>query len=319
MSPESALSEEQVAHCIQLCLSEDEVPDEELRTLNDLMKTNSDKAKDIAVRILDENMIRNWFRSEADTVFINEVQKRLNIRFRDSEFISAVMTKVHEGLDATVGDGGDSVVKDEVKSVSMLKYILVPIVAFIAYVGLFHSDQIKTFFVDADSFIMTVDDFKGQPTVISENKRKTALLKMVIRPGDTLNTGTGQSMKLKYPDHTGIEVRENSNAVIVESESRKEIQLLRGGLKISTTPQHEPMTIHTTFGIIKIKEGMAEISLSETSDAVQVLSGSVIIEHATSDIVKNATPGKSFSLSNEGMEEVTAITDKKEKRELTNE
>ena len=45
MSPESALSEEQVAHCIQLCLSEDEVPDEELRTLNDLMKPTAIKQK----------------------------------------------------------------------------------------------------------------------------------------------------------------------------------------------------------------------------------------------------------------------------------
>ena len=319
MTPEAALSEEQVAHYIQLCLSEEDVPDEELQTLNDIMKTNSSKAKDIAVRILDENMIRNWFRSEADTVFINEVQKRLNIRFRDSEFISAVMTKVHEGLDASEGEGGEAVVNHEVKSVSMFKYILVPIIAFIAYVTLFHSDFIKAFFVDADSFYMTVDDLHGQPTVLSEDKRKTALLKMIVRPGDTINTGLKHELKLKYPDHTLVEVKENSNAVIVNSESKKEIQLLRGALKLSVTPQPSPVTVHTTFGIIKISEGMAIITLSEDNDLIEILSGSVILEHSSMDVVKNATPGQKFSITNEGMEEVKTEKIKKETRELSNE
>lgn len=209
MSSEAALSEEKVAHYIQLCLSEEEVPDEELQSLNELMKTNSSKAKEVAVRILDENMIRNWFRSEADTVFINEVQKRLKLRFQDSEFISAVMSKVHEGLeDVATGEGGAATAKDELKSVSMLKYILVPIIAFIAYVGIFNSDFIKAFFANEDSFIMTVEDLRGKPTVLNNDKRKTALLKMIVQPGDTLNTGSGQVQdknwddSLYFPDQT---------------------------------------------------------------------------------------------------------------------
>ena len=322
MSPESALSEEQVAHCIQLCLSEEEVPDEELKTLNDLMNTNSDKAKDIALRILDENMIRSWFRSEADTVFINEVQKRLNIRFQDNEFISAVMSKVHEGLeDVATGESGVATDPDEVKSVSMLKYILVPIIAFVAYVGLFHSDFIKAFFVDEDSFTMTVDDLKGKPTVLNNDKRKTALLKMVVHPGDTLNTGNAQELKLKYPDYSSLEIMDNTSALVVKSESRKELQLLRGSCKVSIVKQSAgaPMTIHTSFAVIKITEGMAKIALSDTNDFIEVLSGEAVIEHVSANIVKNATPGQKFTISNEGVIDASLAKIKEETRELSNE
>lgn len=317
-----ALSEEKVAHCIQLCLSEEEVPDEELQSLNELMKSNSSKAKEIAVRILDENMIRSWFRSEADTVFINEVQKRLKLRFQDSEFISAVMSKVHEGLeDVTSGEAGQSVVKDEVKSVSMLKYILVPVIAFIAYAGLFHSDFIKAFFANEDSFLMTVDDLRGKPTVLNDDKRKTALMKMIIHPGDTLNTGNDQELKLKYPDYSTIEVKDNSSALIVKSKTKKEIQLLRGSLKVSAVKQNAktPMTIHTSFALIKITEGMAGIALSDTSDFIEVLSGSVLIEHASANISKSAGPGQKFAVSSEGVTEIDLTKIKEETRELSNE
>lgn len=317
----NALTEEQVAHYIQLCLSEEEVPDEELKTLNEIMNTNSESAKEIALRLLDENMIRNWFRSEADTVFINEVQKRLNIRFRDSEFISAVMLKVHEGLDASVGEAGESAVPDEVKSVSMIKYIFVPIIALIAYVALFQSDFIKAFFVDEDSFIMTVNDLRGRPTVISEDKRKTVLLKMIINPGDTLNTGTGQELKLKYPDHCGVEIFQNSNAIIVKSESKKEIQMLRGSLKVSVIPQQQktPFTIHTTFGTIKIVEGMAKITISDDLDIIETQSGQVIIEHASNGSTQTAKPGQVFTINATVLAEKENDKLKNETRELTNE
>ncbi|MCM8529385.1 MAG: FecR family protein [Lentisphaeraceae bacterium] len=321
MSPEAALSEEQVAHYIQLCLSEEEVPDEELQTLNEIMNSSSVKAKEIALRLLDENMIRNWFRSEADTVFINEVQKRLNIRFRDSEFISAVMLKVHEGLDASVGEAGESVVPDEVKSVSMIKYIFVPIIALIVYVGLFQSDFIKAFFVNEDSFIMTVDDLRGKPTVLSEDKRKTVLLKMIISPGDTLNTGTDHELKLKYPDHTAVEIFENSNAQIVKSDSKKEIQMLRGSLKASVIPQQQkaPFTVHTTFGTIRIVEGMAKISISDDLDIIETQSGEVLIEHASNGATQKAKPGQVFALSVNGLENKEISKVKNETRELSNE
>ncbi|MCM8539172.1 MAG: FecR family protein [Lentisphaeraceae bacterium] len=321
MSPDAALSEEQVAHYIQLCLSEEEVPDEELKTLNEIMSTNSESAKEIALRLLDENMIRNWFRSEADTVFINEVQKRLNIRFRDSEFISAVMMKVHEGLDASVGEAGESVIPDEVKSESMIKYIFVPIIALIAYVAFFQSDFIKAFFVNEDSFIMTVDDLRGKPTVISEDQRKTVLLKMIIAPGDTLSTGTSHELKLKYPDRSAVEIYENSNALIVKSESKKEIQMLRGSLKVSVIPQSEktPFTIHTTFGTIKIVEGMAKISISDDKDVIETQSGQVFIEHASNGTTQTAKPGQVFTLSVTGLEDKELSKLKKETRELTNE
>ena len=317
-----ALSEEKVAHCIQLCLSEEEVPDEELQSLNELMKSNSNKAREIAVRILDENMIRNWFRSEADTVFINEVQKRLKLRFQDSEFISAVMSKVHEGLeDVATGEGGAAAAKDEVKSVSMIKYIFVPIIALAVYVGIFNSDFIKAFFTDEDSFLMTVDDLRGKPTVLNNDKRKTALLKMIVRPGDTLNTGNSQELKLKYPDYSSVEVKDNTSAMVVKSDSRKELQLLRGTLKVSAVKQDakSPFTIHTSFGIIKITEGMALISLSDTQDFIEVLSGTAVIEHNTANINKSAGPGQKFTISNDGVVEAGLAKIKEETRELNNE
>ena len=89
---DTQISEEEISHFIQLCLSDEDVPEDDLKTIESIMESESSRAKDIALRLLDESMIRSWFRSEADTVFINEVQKRLNIRFKDREFIEAVMS-----------------------------------------------------------------------------------------------------------------------------------------------------------------------------------------------------------------------------------
>ena len=115
---ETQISEEEITHFIQLCLSDEDVPEEDLKTIENIMESESTRAKDIALRLLDESMIRSWFRSEADTVFINEVQKRLNIRFKDREFIEAVMSKVEEGMHSnpTEGETGESVAKEEIKS-----------------------------------------------------------------------------------------------------------------------------------------------------------------------------------------------------------
>jgi len=144
---------------------------------------------------------------------------------------------------------------------------------------------------------------------------------MIVRPGDTLNTGNGQELKLKYPDYSSVEVKDNTSALIVKSETKKEIQLLRGSLKVGIVKQDAkaPMTIHTSFAVIKITEGMAVVSLSDTQDFIEVLSGEAVIEHASANIIKNAGPGQKFTISNEGIVESGLAKIKEETRELNNE
>ena len=182
MNNNDPLDEEQISTFIQLCLSENDVPDEELKQLEKIMDSDSTRAREIALRLLDENMIRSWFRSEADSSFINEVQKRLNIRFHDKEFIDAVMSKVEDGISkSSIGEAGVSHAKEEIKPISMLKYIFVPLAAVLIYLGLFHFDFIKSIFRDAESHMMTVQQLEGRPTLISANKRKNVIRKMIIK------------------------------------------------------------------------------------------------------------------------------------------
>ena len=71
---EQEFTDDKLERFIQACISEQDVPEDDLETLEGIMQTQSQKAKDIAMRLLDESMIRSWFRSQADTSFINEVQ-----------------------------------------------------------------------------------------------------------------------------------------------------------------------------------------------------------------------------------------------------
>ena len=97
--------------------------------------------------------------------------------------------------------------------------------------------------------------------------------------------------------------------------------MLRGSLKVSVIPQSEktPFTIHTTFGTIKIVEGMAKISISDDKDVIETQSGQVFIEHASSGTTQTAKPGQVFTLSVAGLEDKELSKLKKENRELTNE
>jgi hypothetical protein len=297
---ESNLTEDEMSRFIQLCLSDDDVPESELQTLEDIMKTEGARAKEVALRLMDERMIRSWFRSEADTCFISEVQKRLNIRFKDREFIEAVMSKVEEGIiTSSVGDAGKEVVKQEIKSVSILKYIFVPFLAAVIYVGVFRTDFIKAFFIDAESFMMTVQDMDGQPAIISGEKRKTVILKMLIKPGDTLNTGSQETMTLRYPDHTSVEVLANSNLILVKSTASKEILFLQGSIKLNVLLQAEgsPFTVQTRYGSVRINTGVVNIFLRDGKDFIEVLGGSVVVEQAGGENSKKVLAGQNVTVS----------------------
>ena len=307
------LSEDEISRFIQVCLSDDDVPEDELATLEGIMQTESQRAKDIALRLLDESMIRSWFRSEADTVFINEVQKRLDIRFKDREFIEAVMSKVEEGISSsTPGEAGEAVVKEEIKSVSMMKYILAPIIAAVLYLCIFQMDFIKAFFRDAESFMMTVEDISGQPNVISQGKRKTVVLKMLIKPGDTLNTGSKEKVILKYPDQTTVELGPDTNVILVESGVVKELQHLSGKLKLSVHPQGEktPFTVHSNNADVRISEGITSISVQDKEDLIEVLSGSVIIGQPGMGNNQQFSAGRKVSVSKDNIHVLSGEKDK---------
>jgi hypothetical protein len=312
---EASLTEDEMGRFIQVCLSDDDVPESELKTLEDIMKTESTRAKEIALRLIDENMIRSWFRSEADTYFISEVQKRLKIRFKDREFIEAVMSKVEAGINSsTAGEAGKEVIKQEIKSVSILKYIFVPLLAAVIYASVFHIDFIKAFFVDAESFMMTVQDMDGQPSVISDEKRKSVVLKMLIKPGDTLNTGSKETMTLRYPDHTNIEILGNSNLILVKSTTSKKLLFLQGSIKLNVLPQPEgaPFMLQTRYANVRISGGITSISLRDGKDLIEVFSGSLVVEHSNGHS-QQVLAGQDVSISEQDI--VVVERESKRKRE----
>jgi hypothetical protein len=300
---DAPINEEHMEHYIHLCLSEQDVPEEELDQLEEIMNTHSQKAKDIALRLLDESMIRSWFRSQADISFINEVQRRLNLRFQDQDFVKAVMHRVKESIDATNGQTGATLHHEQVKSVSILKYIIAPLCAAILYVAFVHHEAVLNFFTDSDSFFMTVDDMNGRPGVISEGKNKDVILKMVIRPGDTLSTNSSDILKMRYPDNSQIDLHANTIAVVVDAGSRKELQLLRGSIQSTITPQNDeaPLTIKVSFAEIQTVSGKNYIQLKDGLATVKVLDGSAKIDHPGSDRVVKLQAGETAIIDGSGI------------------
>ena len=297
------LTQEKLEQFIQACISEQDVPEHDLQTLEEIMSTQSQKAKEVAMRLLDESMIRSWFRSQADTSFISEVQRRLNIRFQDQEFIQAVMHRVKENIDAKEGAPGATLHKDPVKSVSMLRYILVPLCAALLYISLVHHETIMNFFSDSESTLMTVEDFNGQPTVISSGKSKGTILKQIIRPGDTLNTEKNESFKLRYPDESVLEIHQNSSLVIVDSSSQKTLQILRGTLKASIKEQKNPLpfSVKTSYGDLLVIYGEILMQLTDNSTTIKVLKDSAIFIHPASDKTIKVSSGQTAEIDNSGI------------------
>ncbi|MCH2208757.1 MAG: FecR family protein [Lentisphaerales bacterium] len=296
-------TQEKLEQFIQACISEQDVPESDLQTLEEIMSSQSQKAKEVAMRLLDESMIRSWFRSQADSSFINEVQRRLNIRFQDQEFIQAVMHRVKENIDANEGDPGATLHKDPVKSVSMLRYILVPLCAALLYISFVHHETIMNFFSDSESTLMTVEDFNGQPTVISSGKSKGTILKQIIRPGDTLNTEKNQTFKLRYPDESTLEIHQSSSLVAVDNNSQKTLQILRGTLKASIKKQKEslPFSVKTSFGELLVIYGDVLMQLTEDSTTVKVLKNNATFIHPATDKTVKIRLGQTAEIDNSGI------------------
>lgn len=296
-------TQEKLEQFIQACISEQDVPESDLQTLEEIMSSQSQKAKEVAMRLLDESMIRSWFRSQADSSFINEVQRRLNIRFQDQEFIQAVMHRVKENIDANEGAPGATLHKDPVKSVSILRYILVPLCAALLYISFVHHETIMNFLSDSESTLMTVEDFNGQPTVISAGKSKSTILKQIIRPGDTLNTEKNQTFKLRYPDESILEIHQNSSLVVVDNSSQKTLQILRGTLKASIKEQNEalPFSVKTPYGELMVINGELLMQLTEDSTTVKVLKNYATFVHPGSDKIIKVRSGQTAEVDNTGV------------------
>lgn len=312
MAIEQEFPQEKLERFIQACLSEEDVPENDLETLESIMTTQSQKAKDVALRLLDESMIRSWFRSQADSSFINEVQRRLNIRFQDQDFIQAVMHRVKENIDSTEGDPGATLHKDPIKSVSMLRYIVVPLFAALLYISFVHHETIRNFFSDSESAIMTVDDFRGQPGIISSGKSKSAILKQIIRPGDTLNTEKNETLKLRYPDESVLEVHQSSSLVIVDSGAQKTLQILRGTLKAIINEQHEdsPLVIKTSYGDLQIVNASILMQTHDDSATLKVLTNSAFFLHPGTDKTVKVRQGQTAIVDSSGIQILDKIKNK---------
>ena len=304
MATDTEFSDDKLEAFIQACLSEQDVPEADLKTLENLMATQSSKAQKIAMRLLDESMIRSWFRSQADTSFINEVQRRLDLRFQDQEFIQAVMHRVKNNVDSAEGTPGATLHKDSVKSVSMLRYILVPFCAALLYIGLVHNEALMEFFSDSERFMLTVEAYEGKPEIISAGKNQHAILKMIIRPGDTLNTDKLESLILKYPDESLLQIPEHSSFVIVNSQTQKSLQLLRGTIHAIIKKQNEqtPFVIKTSFGDVNLIHGELSIEIKDDSLTIKALKNSVDFYHAVSNQTIKIRQQQTVLVNNHGTE-----------------
>ena len=175
----------------------------------------------------------------------------------------------------------------------MLKYILVPLAAALIYAGVFQLDFIKTYFHDAESYMMTVQTLEGRPTLISSNQRKNVILKMLVKPGDTLNTAFKEKIILKYPDQTALTLEADTSLMLMESTDTKELQFLRGILQIDTEVQSEEavLTVHTALTDIKIVQGSCRISLRGDKELIHVISGFIIIRNTSQGVEQKVTGG----------------------------
>ncbi len=268
---------------IQACLLQDEVPDADLKALEAMLRTNSDMAKALALRLLDDRLIRNWFRSEADPSFIDQVRRRLELHFDDPAFVAAAMGRIQDAVLAGEGTPGATVRKAAVSRYSAAKYLLVPLIAAVLYVVLAHGHHIVAWFHDTTNEVMTVEDFAGAPKVVTAEKEKDVIRKLLVHPGATLVTAKDESISLGYPDESRLDLGSQSELALGMEPGRKRLELLTGRLELSIAgqPKDTPLLLATPHGEVLIAGGRVRITSAADVDRVTVVEGTVQVRKLT--------------------------------------
>lgn len=273
MAEPEHLSDNDAERYIQACLSQDDVPEEDLEALEKLLEKDNEKAKEIALRLIDESMMRSWFRSEEDISFVDVVQQRLQLRFNDPSFVTAAMDKIHDNMDAIPGTPGETI-KQEPETKLQAWYLIIPIGAALIYFLLAYHGQLRNL-IFGNTMAPKITQITG--SVVAEPD--LSLKKDVnIDPGTDLTTGSDGSIALIYLDGTMLSVEPDSRFSISESKSGKRLRLKAGELGMNIASQKVDLILLTPLGRLSTKQANVRITVGGSIETIEVTSGSAVLQ-----------------------------------------
>ncbi|MCM8541790.1 MAG: FecR domain-containing protein [Lentisphaeraceae bacterium] len=140
------------------------------------------------------------------------------------------------------------------------------------------------FFYDMINYQATLSSFKGDLS-ISRNGNIVKLEKGVkIKSGDILESKDG-TCTFKYKDKTTLRLEPNSRILISSQSSSKLVEIKKGSVYSSVTPQQpgSEMIIKTISGFAKILGTKFTITALNTSMKLDVIKGAVLLENNTGE------------------------------------
>jgi len=303
MANPDQLTDQDIERFVQACVQDEAVPDAELQTFRHFLESDTPKAREVALRLVDERLIRGWFRSEADGGFVRSVSRRLQEQSFDTPSSEAKLDPAALQADpGRPGPRGHAVPK--VRKYTFLKYLLVPLAAVLLYLVFVAVNQMRQNRDTgvADPAIAAAAVVRGQVSVLSGQARQPLEPGATIRANDIVHTGAGAAATLRWSDGSEVQLGTDTEAALTLTGGALHLHLRRGSAIVKVVPQPDgrPALITTTLSQMGCNEGGASLDSTAERDRVRVAAGSLTVQRIADGASVTLTTGQSLEVNHGG-------------------